>query len=113
MFYFDGLSHKLGFALNVIAGLLAAGYRRYGDEAKLKDNAISHLHEIYVRMNSLTESDPAMIDQIHLACTQLEQGIVIIPIFHRLYFSPILKLVADIFQFVPIDKYDGTPILCL
>lgn len=57
-----------------ITGLLAAGFRLYGDERKLERNAISHLHDIYVKMNSLVESDPSVMEAAQRACHQLEIG---------------------------------------
>ena len=39
-------------------GKLIAGYKRYGDEEKLKENAIEHLLEVYIKITADAEADP-------------------------------------------------------
>ncbi|KAJ7025947.1 arginyl-tRNA synthetase [Mycena alexandri] len=40
-------------------GLLAVGFRKYGSEAKLSENAIMHLFEIYVKINADKDAESA------------------------------------------------------
>lgn len=40
-------------------GLLALGYEKYGDEAALKEDAIAHLYDVYVKVNKQAEEEEA------------------------------------------------------
>lgn len=40
-----------------LQGLLAVGFKRYGSEEKLAENAIMHLYEVYVRINKDVEEE--------------------------------------------------------
>jgi len=51
-------------------GKLIAGYKKFGDEKKLKSNPISHLQEIYVKVNS----DPDMDEIARSEFKSLEDG---------------------------------------
>lgn len=55
-------------------GLLTAGFKLFGDEHKLADNAISHLFDIYVKTNNLVAENPDVMKRAQEACQQLEQG---------------------------------------
>ena len=57
-----------------LRGLLTVGYRLYGDESQLSENAIQHLYELYVKMNKQAETDPSLMQSAQQACLQLEQG---------------------------------------
>ena len=57
-----------------LPGLLTVGYRLYGDESQLSDNAIQHLYELYVKMNKQAENNPSLMQSAQQACLQLEQG---------------------------------------
>lgn len=39
-------------------GLLAIGWGKYGNEDMLRDDAVQHLYDVYVRINSDAEADP-------------------------------------------------------
>ena len=57
-----------------LPGLLTVGYKLYGDELQLSENAIQHLYELYVKMNKQAETDPSLMQSAQQACLQLEQG---------------------------------------
>ncbi|KAG0314000.1 Arginyl-tRNA synthetase [Dissophora globulifera] len=41
-------------------GLMAVGFERYGDRAKLHEDPIKHLYDVYVRINQDISEDPAL-----------------------------------------------------
>lgn len=41
-------------------GKLIAGYKKYGNSGNLKQNAIEHLLEVYIKINADSESDPTV-----------------------------------------------------
>lgn len=51
-------------------GLLALGYELYGDEEALKADAISHLYEVYVKVNKQAESEEAREKSKEENCTK-------------------------------------------
>lgn len=55
-------------------GLLAIGWKKYGDESKLEQDPIQHLFDVYVSMNADAESDEAINEQAKDYFTQMEKG---------------------------------------
>jgi arginyl-tRNA synthetase len=51
-------------------GKLILGYKKWGDEKKLKDNPISHLQELYMKVNS----DETLEDEARKEFRKLEEG---------------------------------------
>jgi len=41
-------------------GLIATGFEKYGSQEKLKEDAIKHLFEVYVKVNKDAEEDPSV-----------------------------------------------------
>lgn len=56
------------------AGLLAVGFERYGSAEQLESNAISHLYEIYVKINADAETDETVHDQAREFFKAMEDG---------------------------------------
>lgn len=55
-------------------GLLAVGYKRYGDDAELEKDPIKHLFHIYVKINSDASENPAVHDEARAYFKKMEQG---------------------------------------
>ncbi|KAI8869769.1 arginyl-tRNA synthetase [Ramicandelaber brevisporus] len=57
-------------------GLLAVGYQELGlgDDAKLKEDPIQHLFEVYVAVNKAAEVDPAIHDAARAYFKRMEDG---------------------------------------
>eukprot|EP00007_Cunea_sp_BSH-02190019_P003582 CAMPEP_0174232134 /NCGR_PEP_ID=MMETSP0417-20130205/2505_1 /TAXON_ID=242541 /ORGANISM="Mayorella sp, Strain BSH-02190019" /LENGTH=633 /DNA_ID=CAMNT_0015310133 /DNA_START=41 /DNA_END=1942 /DNA_ORIENTATION=- len=55
-------------------GLLALGYKRYGNEEQLKNNAIHHLFEVYVKVSQAAKEDPAIDQEAREYFTRMENG---------------------------------------
>lgn len=55
-------------------GLLAIGFKKYGDEAKLQANPIKHLYDVYVAINKDSEEDPAIDDEARRLFLSMERG---------------------------------------
>jgi arginyl-tRNA synthetase len=55
-------------------GLLAIGFKRYGDSKELEQHPIKHLYELYVRINQDAETDPTIHDQARDYFRLMEDG---------------------------------------
>jgi arginyl-tRNA synthetase len=55
-------------------GLLALGYKRFGDEEELKTNAIQHLFEVYVKVSKAAKEDPSIDQAARDYFTLMENG---------------------------------------
>ncbi|KAI9221906.1 arginyl-tRNA synthetase [Blastocladiella britannica] len=55
-------------------GLLAVGFARYGDEAKLKADPIRHLFDVYVQINRDAEADATVHDEARAYFKKMETG---------------------------------------
>jgi arginyl-tRNA synthetase len=60
-----------------ITGLLAVGFEKYGSEEKLRADAITHLYEVYVKINAdgeNPETGPAIHDKAREFFVAMEAG---------------------------------------
>ncbi|GAA6042570.1 hypothetical protein JCM8097_003136 [Rhodosporidiobolus ruineniae] len=55
-------------------GILAVGFERYGSEEKLKEDAITHLYEVYVKINADGEKDESIHDRAREFFVKMEAG---------------------------------------
>ncbi|KAJ3063589.1 Arginyl-tRNA synthetase [Podochytrium sp. JEL0797] len=55
-------------------GVLAVGYEKYGDEAKLEEDPIRHLFEVYVKINVDAAEDPSIHDAARAYFSRMEDG---------------------------------------
>ncbi|GAA5952188.1 hypothetical protein JCM21900_006937 [Sporobolomyces salmonicolor] len=55
-------------------GILAVGFERYGSEEKLAEDAITHLYEVYVKINKDGETDEAIHDRAREFFVKMEAG---------------------------------------
>jgi len=55
-------------------GILAVGFEKYGDEEELKRDAITHLYDVYVKINKDGESDETIHDRAREFFVKMEQG---------------------------------------
>jgi arginyl-tRNA synthetase len=55
-------------------GALAIGFGRYGDEAKLEQDPIRHLFEVYVKIHADMEKDETINEQARSYFLRMEQG---------------------------------------
>ncbi|KAI9302739.1 hypothetical protein BJ944DRAFT_166692 [Cunninghamella echinulata] len=55
-------------------GLLAVGFKKYGDEQLLKSNPIYHLYDVYVKINRDAKLDPNIDQQANDYFKQMEEG---------------------------------------
>ncbi|BGP13532.1 arginyl-tRNA synthetase [Rhodosporidiobolus nylandii] len=55
-------------------GILAVGFERYGSEEKLKEDAITHLYEVYVKINADGETDESIHDRAREFFVKMEAG---------------------------------------
>ena len=55
-------------------GLLAVGFKRFGDAELLKSEPIKHLFEIYVKINKQGEIEPEVHDEARLYFSKMEKG---------------------------------------
>lgn len=61
--------------LNFIGkGLLAVGFARYGSEEALKEDAIKHLYDVYVKINRDAEAEPTIHDEARAYFKKMEDG---------------------------------------
>lgn len=58
----------------IIIGLLAVGFKKYGDEQLLKSNPIYHLYDVYVKINRDAKLDPNIDKQANDYFKQMEEG---------------------------------------
>ncbi|KAI0244512.1 arginyl-tRNA synthetase [Massospora cicadina] len=56
------------------SGLLALGFEKYGSEAKLRDDPIKHLFDVYVKINMEANGDPTIHDQARSYFKNMEDG---------------------------------------
>lgn len=62
------------FIINIKIGLLAVGFKRYGDEQLLKSNPIYHLYDVYVKINQDAKLDPTIYQQANDYFKRMEEG---------------------------------------
>ena len=55
-------------------GLLAVGWKPFGDEQKLEDDAVNHLFEVYVKVNQKAAEDETIHDQARAYFKGMEDG---------------------------------------
>ena len=55
-------------------GLLTVGYKKYGNEEKLKEDANQHLYDVYVQINKDMETDPTIDEDARKYFVQMERG---------------------------------------
>lgn len=55
-------------------GLLALGWRRFGDEQKLQENPVQHLFDVYVEINKLASEEGGKGEQIHEEAREFFKG---------------------------------------
>lgn len=55
-------------------GILAVGFERYGSEEKLEADAITHLYEVYVKINKDGETDETIHDRAREFFVKMEAG---------------------------------------
>ncbi|GAA5944220.1 hypothetical protein JCM1841_003037 [Sporobolomyces salmonicolor] len=55
-------------------GILAVGFERYGSEEKLAEDAITHLYEVYVKINKDGETDESIHDRAREFFVKMEAG---------------------------------------
>ncbi|GAA6016879.1 hypothetical protein JCM10207_007835 [Rhodosporidiobolus poonsookiae] len=55
-------------------GILAVGFERYGSEESLKSDAITHLYDVYVKINKDAEAEPEIHDRARDFFVKMEQG---------------------------------------
>lgn len=55
-------------------GKLIVGFKKYGDEKKLSEDAISHLLEVYVAINADIEKDETVAEETRTAFRELSNG---------------------------------------
>lgn len=56
------------------AGILAVGFERYGSEEELAKDAITHLYDVYVKINKDGESDESIHDRAREFFVKMEAG---------------------------------------
>jgi arginyl-tRNA synthetase len=55
-------------------GILAVGFEKYGSEEKLAEDAITHLYEVYVKINADGEKDETVHDKAREFFVGMENG---------------------------------------
>jgi arginyl-tRNA synthetase len=55
-------------------GILAVGFEKYGSEAELEADAITHLYDVYVKINADGETDPTVHDRAREFFRGMEDG---------------------------------------
>lgn len=55
-------------------GILAVGFEKYGSEDALAKDAITHLYEVYVKINADGETDPTVHDRAREFFVGMENG---------------------------------------
>lgn len=55
-------------------GLLALGWRRFGNEQKLQENPVQHLFDVYVEINKLASEEGGKGEQIHDEAREFFKG---------------------------------------
>lgn len=62
-------------------GILAVGFEKYGSEEKLKEDAITHLYEVYVKINADGETDESIHERAREFFVKMEAGTFNAPLF--------------------------------
>lgn len=57
-----------------LAGILAVGFERYGSEEELAKDAITHLYDVYVKINRDGETDESIHDRAREFFVKMEAG---------------------------------------
>lgn len=55
-------------------GLLAVAWEKFGDEAKLEEDAVKHLYDIYVQVNREADENPELHDKARAYFKSMEDG---------------------------------------
>lgn len=55
-------------------GLIASGFEKYGNEERLREDAIKHLFEVYVKVNADAEKDPKVKEEAAAWFKRMEDG---------------------------------------
>ncbi|GAA5933177.1 arginine--tRNA ligase [Sporobolomyces koalae] len=55
-------------------GILAVGFEKYGSEEKLREDAITHLYEVYVKINADGETDESIHERAREFFVKMEAG---------------------------------------
>ena len=55
-------------------GLIATGFEKYGNEERLREDAIKHLFEVYVKVNADAERDPKVKEEAAAWFKRMEDG---------------------------------------
>lgn len=55
-------------------GLIATGFEKYGNEERLREDAIKHLFEVYVQVNADAEKDPKVKEEAAAWFKRMEDG---------------------------------------
>lgn len=76
----DRLIESFSFFL---LGILAVGFEKYGSEEKLKEDAITHLYEVYVKINADGETDESIHERAREFFVKMEAGtfLKLLPIY--------------------------------
>ncbi|KAI5172732.1 arginyl-tRNA synthetase [Nematocida sp. LUAm3] len=80
--YIQNIYKKMGYnttSINYLGdwgkqfGLLGVGYKNHGNEEKMKEDPIRHLHEVYVQTNRDAENDPTIHDKARSFFKKMEE----------------------------------------
>ncbi|NDK09517.1 arginine--tRNA ligase [Candidatus Gracilibacteria bacterium] len=80
---FINLFNKLGYTVisdshigdwGIIFGKLIVAFEKYGDEVALKEDAVEHLFQLYVKISNDSETDASLDQQFRDAFKKLSQG---------------------------------------
>jgi arginyl-tRNA synthetase len=58
-------------------GLIAVGFERFGSEEALKQDAIKHLYDVYVKINAEASKDPEVKVEAAKWFKRMEDGTVL------------------------------------
>jgi arginyl-tRNA synthetase len=58
----------------MLLGLLAIGFKKYGDETKLLSDPIHHLYDVYVRINAEAKVNQEIDKQANEYFKRMEEG---------------------------------------
>ncbi|KAI5187603.1 arginyl-tRNA synthetase [Nematocida homosporus] len=81
--YIQNIYKKMGYktvSINYLGdwgkqfGLLGVGYKRHGDEEKMRLDPIKHLHDVYVQTNKDAAEDPTVHDKAREFFKRMEEG---------------------------------------
>jgi arginyl-tRNA synthetase len=55
-------------------GLIATGFEKYGNDERLREDAIKHLYDVYVQVNKDAEGDPKVKEEAAAWFKRMEDG---------------------------------------